>query len=188
MSNENKTKICKFCREEIDPKAKWCPHCGKDIRDWASRHPVALTVIIFVIFVYIIAKALPDVSRPESSSILNQKASVTSSQESSNPEKKYQGNVLELLDYGCYKEYDYFITEGQVKNISNDPIENVEAIVSAYTKDGKFVKSDSALIEYDPIMPGQISPFRVGMTDNPQIEKCKVEFKEFWGAEIPTKR
>lgn len=28
MSKE-KTKVCKYCKEEIDAKAKVCPHCRK---------------------------------------------------------------------------------------------------------------------------------------------------------------
>lgn len=28
MSKE-KTKVCKYCKEEIDAKAKVCPHCQK---------------------------------------------------------------------------------------------------------------------------------------------------------------
>lgn len=29
MSKE-KTKVCKYCKEEIDAKAKVCPHCRKN--------------------------------------------------------------------------------------------------------------------------------------------------------------
>ena len=95
---------------------------------------------------------------------------------------------LELVSYTCGREYGYFKVTGQVKNISSKPIESVVAVGSMYTKDGTFVKSDEALIKYNPILVDQTSPFEVIGTDNPEIDKCQIEFKEFFGGTIPTKR
>ena len=76
----------------------------------------------------------------------------------------------------------------QVKNISGKSLDNVTAVGNAYTDSGEFVKSDTALIEYDPILSGQTSPFEVLMTGNPAISKCKVDFKYLFGGSIKTKR
>jgi len=94
---------------------------------------------------------------------------------------------LELISHSCGREYGYFKLTGQVKNISDKPIENVQAVGSLYTKDRQFVKSETAIIEYNPILPGQTSPYTVMGTDNPAIESCEIEFKELMGGSISTK-
>lgn len=95
---------------------------------------------------------------------------------------------LELISYKCSSEYGYFKVTGQVKNISDKPMENVVAVGSHYTADGTFVKADEAIIKYNPILAGQTSPFETISTGNPEIEKCQIEFKEFFGGTISTKR
>ena len=49
-----------------------------------------------------------------------------------------------------------------------------------------MITSDSSLIEYDPILPGQTSPFKVIERYNPAMEKANIEFKHMWGNRIPT--
>ncbi|MDP2950428.1 MAG: hypothetical protein Q8P22_12935 [Chloroflexota bacterium] len=75
-----------------------------------------------------------------------------------------------------------------MKNVGTTSINNVEAVVSYYTESDTFVTSDSALIEYDPLLPGQTSPFKVLTRDNPAISKGRVTFKQLFGATIPTFR
>lgn len=94
---------------------------------------------------------------------------------------------LELISYSCNREYGFFKVTGQVKNISGQSMESVQAVGTLYTDNGTFVKSDTALIEYNPVLPGQTSPFEVITTDNPAAKKCQVEFKRFWGGTISTK-
>lgn len=96
--------------------------------------------------------------------------------------------LLELQSYNCSTEYDYFIIEGSVKNISDKSLDDVEVIGSAYQDNDEFVKSDSAIIKYNPILAGQTSPFKIIMTGNPLIKKCSVSFKELLGGTIFTKK
>jgi len=84
-------------------------------------------------------------------------------------------------------EYGFLRVEGQIKNISPRPIEHIEAVVTWYDADGGFVKSGNALIEYDPLLPGQTSPFTVLMTENPAARRYTVAFKTFWGSQLPTR-
>lgn len=134
------------------------------------------SIALFLIFIVIVSLSIfSDVSN---------EVSENSSSSNVSKEKQYD---LELISMNCYKEYGYFYITGEVKNISGKSLENVEAVGSAYTEDGTFVKSDSALIEYDPILAGQTSPFEVVTTGNPAISKCKVEFKEFWGGAFSMK-
>jgi hypothetical protein len=60
----------------------------------------------------------------------------------------------------------YHIIEGQVKNVSSQPLKNVTAVGIWLDKDGEFIKSDDAIIEYNPILPGQTSPFKTMSTGN----------------------
>lgn len=95
---------------------------------------------------------------------------------------------LELLSYRCSVEYGYFKITGQVKNISGKSMENVMAVGSLFTDQGEFVKSSDALIDYNPILANQTSPFQTITTTNPEATKCQVEFKEMFGGTIATKK
>ncbi len=74
--------------------------------------------------------------------------------------------------------------EGLVTNDTSRSMENVMAVALYYTEDGTFVTSDDALIDFDPILPGQSSPFSVLTRNNPAITKCGIQFKEFFGGTI----
>lgn len=93
---------------------------------------------------------------------------------------------LQLLSRRGTEGSGYSKVNGQVKNISPAALKNVEAVVSFFTKTGDFVKSDSALIDYNPILPGQTSPFEVITTTNPEISNFRVEFKTFMDGTIKT--
>jgi hypothetical protein len=95
---------------------------------------------------------------------------------------------LELLGWNWEEASESFLeVQGQVKNITSANLDDIEVVVNFYTSDGAFVRSDSALIEYNPILPGQVSPFKVIVSNNPEIKKCSVEFKVFAGGTIPTR-
>jgi len=94
---------------------------------------------------------------------------------------------LELLKYSWHIEYGYAILEGQVKNTSSRPLVNVLALASFYDASDGFITSADAIIEFNPILPGQISPFRVMATRNPAMKKAAVEFKYLMGGSIPSR-
>lgn len=106
----------------------------------------------------------------------------TSNQAPSNEPK------LQLLSWSNYTEYGYIHVVGEVKNISNSKLEHVTAVVTFRTEDGTLVKTDDALIDYDPLMPGQTSPFKVLSTENPAIKKLSLGFKHLLGGEIKYKQ
>lgn len=93
---------------------------------------------------------------------------------------------LELLDWHWTWEHGYVTAEGQIKNISGRKLERVQALVTWYDKNGNMITSDSSLIEYDPILPGQTSPFKVIERYNPAMKTANIEFKFMWGNLIPT--
>jgi hypothetical protein len=94
---------------------------------------------------------------------------------------------LELVKYSWSTEYDHAILEGQVKNISASSLRNVTAVATFYDKSGGFITSDDAIIDYNPILPGQVSPFKVITTENPAMRKAGVEFKFLMGGTINTR-
>lgn len=96
--------------------------------------------------------------------------------------------LLELVDWNWTTEYDYAIAQGRVKNISSQPIRNVEALVTWETKGSEFITSDSSLIDYNPILPGQTSSFKVMEPENPAMSKAYVEFKTLGGGTLLTRK
>ena len=102
------------------------------------------------------------------------------------PAPKAATALLELQSMNGTRQYNFITVTGEVKNISDKPMEAVQAVVSFYTEDGTFVKESSAIIEYNPILAGQTSPFKAIGTDNPAIKTWKVTFKKLFGGTIPT--
>jgi hypothetical protein len=92
--------------------------------------------------------------------------------------------ALKLMSWHWGKSYDHAITEGQVKNVSSAPLEHVAAVVVFKTKDGTFITSDEALIDYDPLLPGQTSPFKVHTRFNPAMQTASLDFKRMYGGSI----
>jgi hypothetical protein len=77
------------------------------------------------------------------------------------------GPKLRVKNWGCSNAHGYSTVEGEVENISNAKMENVEAVAKYYTKSDEFVTSDSTLVEYDPLLAGQTTPFKVLTRHNP---------------------
>jgi hypothetical protein len=92
---------------------------------------------------------------------------------------------LELVKKTLHIEYGYAVLDGLVRNTSSQPLKNVMAVVSFYDADGGFITSSEALIDYNPVLPGQASPFKVMKTENPAMDTARVEFKELMGGTIP---
>jgi Uncharacterised protein family UPF0547 len=173
---------CPECQKEISSEATACPNCGYSFKKATQKKkssPLAigcLGVIILFIFLYIIGSNMKGNSSSSSSSPYN--AATTISNEP----------LLELQNWHWGVEYDYATAEGTVKNISNSKLENVEAEVSFLTKDGSLVTNADALIEYNPILPGQISPFKVMTTHNPAMRSASIEFKTLMGGTLRWKQ
>ena len=74
-------------------------------------------------------------------------------------------------------EDGYAFVIGEVTNRSTQKIENIDVIISYHTKEGTLVKTDSALVEYNPTLPGQTTPFEVITRYNPRIETAQLNFK-----------
>lgn len=179
------TKKCKFCQTDIPVKASRCPNCQGDLRSSFERHP--LLVIFLVILIVIIFSNIKG-SKSNTTSYSPSTQRTTSSQQETDSQKPNPTvDLLELVSKNQYREYNYINITGTVKNIGNKSLKDVVAVGLCYTEEGEFVKSGDALIDYNPILSGQTSPFHVIFSDNPEITKCAISFKEILGGTIPTK-
>lgn len=94
---------------------------------------------------------------------------------------------LAIVSSRGYESYSYHIVEGQVRNISDQPLRNVTAKSTWYAKDDSFVTSDDAIIDLNPILPGQTSTFKTMSRSNPAMAKFTVEFSRLFGGSISTR-
>ena len=91
---------------------------------------------------------------------------------------------VQVLHFGCTYSYGFAIVEGEICNISDAPISNLMVVATYYSSDEKLVRSDTAMVEYNPIMPGQKSPFKAMSTYNPMMRTCTVGFKRMFGGTV----
>jgi hypothetical protein len=97
--------------------------------------------------------------------------------------------VLEVSSFrwGETRDGHFVEVRGQVKNISGRSLENVMAVVTFIDKSGGRITSSDAMIDDNPILPGQASSFCIIETYNPAMRTAVVEFSFLMGANIPTK-
>ena len=80
---------------------------------------------------------------------------------------------------------NYFIVEGQIKNISAQALSDVLAVATVYDASHQFITYDDALVDFTTLLPGQVSPFSVMIDYNPAIEYYQIEFASLLGDPIP---
>jgi hypothetical protein len=78
----------------------------------------------------------------------------------------------------------YYKVEGEVQNIGTTPLRSIVAVATWYDKQDSFISADSGLVEYDPLMPGQKSPYSVLIRANPLMHQYTVGFKQIGGGEL----
>lgn len=101
-------------------------------------------------------------------------------------ETKQEQAQLEIQSTSSSRQYSFLEVTGEVKNITDKKMDNIQVVVSFYDVEGNFIKDGTAIIEYNPILAGQTSPFTVIETDNPAIENWTITFKKLFGGTIPT--
>ncbi len=68
---------------------------------------------------------------------------------------------LEVQNWKWDKASESYVqVVGDVKNISSNSLNGIFAVVHFYDKKGKLINSDATLIDYQPILSNQISPFK----------------------------
>lgn len=110
-------KKCKYCLEEINKKAKICPYCRKK-----QNGSVAITLLIILIFIVIVAISSNNFSKPIDLKISNTKGSVSG--------------------------FNELIWEGDITNNGDRTFENVKIIFECYTEAREKVGMASSTIKY----------------------------------------
>ncbi len=117
-------KKCKSCQKEIDKKAKKCPHCQTDQRNWFARHPI-ITIILVLIVIGMIG------SSGNKGNVNTQSTTKNNTVANEKPTEQPKPIVVEALE--LIKEYDsnklsaqdkytgkIVQTTAYITNISND--------------------------------------------------------------------
>ena len=92
---------------------------------------------------------------------------------------------LEVQSWKWNKDSESYIQiVGEVKNTSTYSLDGIIAVASFRDEKGDIITSDDALIDFQPILPGQTSPFKVIATYNPAMKKANIDFKEAGGGTI----
>lgn len=95
---------------------------------------------------------------------------------------------LALISANCTRDESSYLTcEGFVQNISPAPMENVTAVLILMDDANTPLSSEHALIDYDPLLPNQSSPFKVLVRMNPAFTQWRIEFQELLGGQIKTR-
>ena len=94
---------------------------------------------------------------------------------------------LAVVSWHWGPEHGFAVAEGEVKNVSPDRLDNVMAMVTFRTSSGELVTSSDALLEYQALLPGQTSPFRVMAGHNPAMAGASLRFKTLRGRELPAR-
>lgn len=182
---------CPACNRQVSVKATSCPHCGEPLTTGSAQTEVksetgkkTSPATIGCGIIILILGALALFGHNNTPGIGNHTAS------SPPPASRPDLSVieLELLSMTWHSEHGFAIMEGEVKNISSNKLDGVQAIGSWYNASGTLITSDSAIIEYNPIMPGQTSPFKVMATYNPEMKTASIRFKHIFGRSISFKR
>jgi hypothetical protein len=181
---------CPDCGKDVSSVAPSCPNCGRPIskvgpataaKKQTKTSPFAMGCFVLLLAAFALWVIGTLSNGPASSSDV---AKDVTNRPTGEPPIPF-GPQLELVKYAWHIEYGYAILEGQVKNISSQPLKNVTAVASFYDASSGFITSSDALIDFNPVLPGQTSPFKVMATQNPAMKKGGVEFKSLMGGSIP---
>jgi hypothetical protein len=90
------------------------------------------------------------------------------------PKATYELTLVSAHGYAT--DTPYHRVEGEIKNISNRPIQRVDAIVTWYDNEGKFLVKDRDVIDRQ-ITPGQTAHFRTDTKSDPAMSKYSVNLR-----------
>jgi hypothetical protein len=77
------------------------------------------------------------------------------------------------------------VAEGEVTNISAQPLENVQAVVKFRRHGGDLVTSLGALVAPSPLPPGATGSFTVRVRSDPDMAEAILDFRQLGGQPIP---
>ena len=96
------------------------------------------------------------------------------------------GRTVTLTGVSSSQKYPggNFYTEGEVTNTSSEAIKFLQLVVRWSDKAGVFITSQNGYAEYQQLLPGQTSPFKVLTSYNPAMDGYSVRAKTSFGGPI----
>lgn len=195
LARQSSSRTCPFCSAAVPAEAAVCPSCGDDISH-GTKKPVEtaqpasqpfwtgeVSAWQIVFAVVALGVVLWFQIQSERESLVTPRGAISST--ASRPSPSDSSPKLRVLSQRAYQESRYHIVVGDLTNASSERLENVQAVVTWYTAGGDIVTVEDALIELDPLLPGQTSSFRVGARSNPAMDRYRLRFKHLLGGEIP---
>lgn len=153
------TKKCKSCQMDIDAKAKKCPHCQTDQRNWFARHPI-LTGIIGLIIFFIIIGAIGGSKSSTTTTQTNTQSSTNAAQSTSTPEKPKQWVTVTTAEGTSDKRTDTFQLHGGKTRLTYTFTGGDVIVGSIYVmKDGTSLEKDGGFPEVTVTKAGTDSTF-----------------------------
>jgi len=102
-----------------------------------------------------------------------------------NPRSKPTQDLI-IESWRLTVESDLALVSGEVTNNSGEELKSVTAVASFYAADDSFLSTSSGIVEFNPILPGQTSPFKAYDFNVSAIKSAKLSFKHFSGGTIST--
>lgn len=95
--------------------------------------------------------------------------------------------VIRLLPVRVQPESESMVSfNGEVKNISNEPLSGVVIMISVYDSDNKIIRTLRTSPDLDPLGPGNTSPFSAMVTDVKGFDHYAITFRSLRGELIPS--
>lgn len=94
------------------------------------------------------------------------------------------GGQVTLASASAERQLGYVTVSGSVQNHAQNRLAQVEAVVELLDRQNHTVKVESALVAFDPLPPGETSPFRVEVPDTDRAVAYRVRFKKLLGGAL----
>lgn len=92
---------------------------------------------------------------------------------------------LDLEDFSHHRQPNQFQLYVRLRNISRQPLEDVQAVVTVFDQDGTQLDTLVYPLDMNPLPPAQEVSFNITFTENIPVYRYTIYFKNKQGKTIP---